>query len=1671
MGTFNRRFIMKKRIIMLLAAAALACLAGSGAGLVGSAFGTSYLEIVPVEDFNSSGLPGGPFVPDYKQYQLTNTSLNSLWWGVDKSADWLDVTPDWGPLLPSGSETITVSLTSDANLLTEGIYADTLTFFDITNNEFETRGVTLSIISLGLLDVSPTDGFASGGRLGGPFLPLSKDYQLTNSGSSPLDWRIDKTVDWLDLTATEGTLYPLESVITTVSLNAAAESLPEGSYTDTLVFDDLTNDQQQTRPVTLSVSSGIWFTPVNFDVNQPEGCTLTKTLTIGNETPEDFDFVLKTRQTGSSQASSGNMLLAAAKAGHRQVPLERDFTVAADATFRPGRLLVRFAAKKDKTLPSTADKQQILTALGAGDVERDFIIVPGLSVVQLPPEMPVEEALKVFNKADGVLYAEPDYEIQALSTFPDDPSFDQLWGMHNTGQTGGTADADIDAPEAWDIATGSREIVVAVIDTGVDYMHQDLAANMWVNEAELNGTPGVDDDGNGYVDDIYGYDFYNNDGNPMDDHFHGTHCAGTIGAVGDNATGVAGVCWKVRIMAVKFLSSFGSGWTEDAIASVQYSTLMGANLSSNSWGGGGYSQALKDAIDAAGAAGMLFVAAAGNSSANTDVNPHYPSSYTSDSLISVMATDKYDNRSSFSNYGPVSVDLGAPGSDILSCQPGNRYQYLDGTSMATPHVAGACALLWSMNPAMGNQEVKDILLSTVDETLPGLCVSGGRLNLHKAILETNAPWIELQPESGTVSPAGSNDINVTFNAVGLEPGLYQAEIMIISSDPCSPRLVPVTMVVTPDDLSVSPVEGFEASGSEGGPFEPQCMVYTLTNIGDQTVNWTTLEVESWLDISPYQGTLGPGQAVDVNVCISSDADLLDPNLYTEMLTFKNTDSNSIKPRAVVLVVKPPDCFTESFGDSGSDLSGYMLTFSPDGSVACYEACREMVDIFPTDPNGGTFAPLWDDDYVEVVLSDNKYIWFYETTYDRFYIGSNGYITFGGGDTEYDASLENHFNMPRISALFCDLAPLHNHCISYRQFEDRVAVTFQGLPVYGDKTATNSFQIEMFFADGTISITWLDVAKAPAVAGLSRGRGLPPVFFEQSDLNRYAPCRPFCDLDKDYTVNFADMMVFAEHWLDLDCAIPYWCTQTDIDRSTAVDFGDFAWCAANWLVREEWWLGPVSHWKFDEGQGEIAYDSAGNNDGTIYGAAWTTGKIGDYALEFDGGNDYVGADIGTTSGPVTYAFWFNTDQLSVTKRIVTRDWTNGGSFGTLQQGGEVKAVFGLANGTQGPTLIGGAISTDVWYHAACVFDGSSVALYVNGSLKDIQSQASILTDSNILRIGADPYYYFDGAIDDVRLYDRALSAEEIRRLYQEGGGPKASNPDPSDGAYDVDPNAVLTWWPGKGALSHDVYLGSAFDDVNDANTGSTEYMGNYDVNSFDPCGLDLETTYYWRVDEVGDFNTYKGNVWSFTTMYPVEPNLLSWWKFDEGQGGIAYDSAGDNDGTIYGAAWTAGKIGDYALAFDGLNDYVGADVGTTSGPVTYAFWFKTDQLSVTKRIVTRNWTNGGSFGTLHQGGEVKAIFRLGNGTQGATLIGGAISTNVWYHAACVFDGSNVVLYVDGSLKDMQSQASILTDSNIIRIGAEIYGGTNFYFDGVIDEIRLYNRALTEGEIQQLYQQGL
>ncbi|HEY4174554.1 MAG TPA: S8 family peptidase, partial [Rhodopila sp.] len=366
-----------------------------------------------------------------------------------------------------------------------------------------------------------------------------------------------------------------------------------------------------------------------------------------------------------------------------------------------------------------------------------------------------------FRKSGLVRYAEPDYYVRALDTTPDDFRYwdGSQWNLHNTGQLGGTPGADIHAPHAWDTQHSAAGVIVAILDTGVRYTHEDLAANMWINPGET-GTDaqgldkagnGVDDDGDGYVDDVHGINTLTGSGDPGDDYGHGTHVNGIIGAVGNNAVGITGVAWGIQLMNCKFIDPNGQGSLSDAITCMEYAREKGARIINASWGGYAFtSTALRDAINSLRDAGIIFVAACGNDNNDNDANSLFPASYEFDNILAVAATDRTDAKAGFSNFGGTTVHLGAPGSPVFSCWNGSDsdYRYLQGTSMAAPHVAAACALIWAHYPDLNHHDVISRILNGVDP-LPGLAgvtVSGGRLNLANAL----APLPPVTPPQETV---------------------------------------------------------------------------------------------------------------------------------------------------------------------------------------------------------------------------------------------------------------------------------------------------------------------------------------------------------------------------------------------------------------------------------------------------------------------------------------------------------------------------------------------------------------------------------------------------------------------------------------------------------------------------------------------------------------------------------------------------------------------------------------------------------------------------------------------------------------------------------------------------------------------------------------------------------
>lgn len=447
--------------------------------------------------------------------------------------------------------------------------------------------------------------------------------------------------------------------------------------------------------------------------------------------------------------------------------------VAVGAEFKPGEVIVKY---KEGYLRARAEMNSIYNSVGVVGVRRYSGLMKGYEQLTLESTADVESTVSALQKEPAVEYAQPNYILKTLPVFDSSGEVVQndvkpmgpCWipgipfppGCESDGDgenpfpipgepgssarpaliaapaeiTPAVADKNlsksygiskISAEEVWKTFRGDKAFIVADIDTGIDYNHEDLAFNVW-----RNANPDAK------AQDIVGYDFIHNDGLPYDDNQHGTHTGGTIAAVGGNGIGTSGVVQKVSLMSIKFLSGKGEGTTSDAIRSIDYAVKNGARVLSNSWGGpkDAENAALKEAVERAKDKGVLFIAAAGNETNDNDSSPTYPASFDNDNMITVAATDRNDRMAYFSNWGKKSVHLAAPGVDVYSTVPGNKYASLSGTSMACPHVAGAAALIWSRHPDWTYKQVKEALLKSVDPVagLKNKTITGGRLNVAKA---------------------------------------------------------------------------------------------------------------------------------------------------------------------------------------------------------------------------------------------------------------------------------------------------------------------------------------------------------------------------------------------------------------------------------------------------------------------------------------------------------------------------------------------------------------------------------------------------------------------------------------------------------------------------------------------------------------------------------------------------------------------------------------------------------------------------------------------------------------------------------------------------------------------------------------------------------------------------
>jgi len=486
-----------------------------------------------------------------------------------------------------------------------------------------------------------------------------------------------------------------------------------------------------------------------------------------------------------------------------------------------GQVLIKMKADKTAAQKSTLKTQMRVTKQRS--LKNDIEV---WHIDETNGEVDIKQLVEQYRNHEDVEFVEPnyyyyladaDYDAECMedtqNVTPNDSEYGLQWGLHNTGQTGGTNDADIDALEGWDIATGSPSIRVALLDSGMDWAHQDLAENVWQNlgeDADGDGKVleysygewifdpgddnGVDDDGNGYVDDFVGWDFVHNDNNPYDTNGHGTHVAGILGAKGNNDMGISGVTWDVQMMPIRIFGRYRTqGAPVDSIISaINYAVNMGATISNNSWGGGTYSLAMEEAIQNAANFGHLFIAAAGNDGLDNDQYPYYPATYDSDNIISVAAIDKNDQLPSFSHYGATTVHVAAPGVAIWSSTPADGYEYRLGTSMATPHVSGAVALLWGLHYNRSYLEVKDAIINSAETTVPlvGKCVANGRLNLYDALSYFGTPPPPLNPcrqrdSLALVAIYNANGGNLTWD---LTQPMSTWETITLNNEGCVTRI-------------------------------------------------------------------------------------------------------------------------------------------------------------------------------------------------------------------------------------------------------------------------------------------------------------------------------------------------------------------------------------------------------------------------------------------------------------------------------------------------------------------------------------------------------------------------------------------------------------------------------------------------------------------------------------------------------------------------------------------------------------------------------------------------------------------------------------------------------------------------------------------------------------------
>jgi hypothetical protein len=738
----------------------------------------------------------------------------------------------------------------------------------------------------------------------------------------------------------------------------------------------------------------------------------------------------------------------------------------ADGDYVPGQVLVRYREGVTERARSAAE-----SAVQARRI-RSFTLAP-IHLLELDTGADVEQASARLRSDPAVAYAEPNYRIHA-ALVPNDPLFAQQVGLRNTGQSGGVAGADVHALQAWDTYTGDRNVRVAVLDTGIDVGHPDLADNIWINEDELRGEMGSDDEVNGYVDDINGYNFIDGNGNVSDNTGHGTQVAGVIGAAGNNGVGITGLNWQCRLVAVKVMRTPNDGSVATAVDGLQYVVASRIRIANSAWTLTTYSQSLLDAIDAAGHAGVLFVTAAGNNGLDLDATPRYPASYDSPYILDVAASDASDELAPFSNYGATAVDIAAPGVSVVTTQAGGIYYAFSGTSIAAAMVAGTCALALGRFPYLTNLELKDLVIRTAEERpgLLGMVRTNGRLNTASSIADPDlAPPATIADL--VVAAPGSNSIELSWTAPG-DDGTHgtadhyefrYSTSPIVPANFASATLVPTRPPSVAGTIEHADVRGLAISTpyyfavraiDESDNLAPISNVAPGTTLGAPSIEVTPPSIgtalvtggsttESFQIANPTQGTL------DFEMPTPQLQGLTRENPYERALAKGEPDG---APGAPLI---------ESAG--GPDAFGYLWS----DNDAPYGPGFRWVDLTALGPP----VALSGDDTATVAIPMGIRFPFYGTVFDRVSIATNGYLTF----TPWPVVFDNHAfptssgtpNM--VAALWDDFDFGTTHRVYARHIDDRFVVSWVGVSRAAGTAGTYTFQA-ILYPTGEIRFQYL-----------------------------------------------------------------------------------------------------------------------------------------------------------------------------------------------------------------------------------------------------------------------------------------------------------------------------------------------------------------------------------------------------------------------------------------------------------------------------------------------------------------------------------------------------------------------------------------------------------------------